>query len=213
MRSLLLFFSSAFLISAKIDHVKEKNSEAHGDITKLKTKEAPEHVDHKKLFTDNFKNRRIEHQTALGSIKTIEKEKRRQFLEDLLKNVKNLLQESRETLERTGQRSDSPFPHNSDLLKDALSKATNLIIFNWNFEYFSFTKTYNYSIKTGIFDEKTAEKVKLMAQQHELIEKTENYFNAYDKDRARENVEAEETQRKQKKLSKKADSKQPKGEL
>lgn len=93
---LLLLFT---VVLAKIDHVKEKAAETHGDATKLKAKEAPEHVDHKKvcesrafwlqflsqfvLVADNFKNRRVEHQTAVDSIKKIAKDKRRLFLEDV----------------------------------------------------------------------------------------------------------------------------------
>ncbi|KAF1760528.1 hypothetical protein GCK72_008777 [Caenorhabditis remanei] len=227
---LLLLLSTVFVVAfAKIDHVKEKRTETHGDATKLKAKEAPEHIDHKKLFTENFKQRRSEHKAAIESIKGIGKDKTRLFLEDLLKNIKNLLKESRETLERTAHLPDSPFPHSSDLLKDALSKLhENTALFtdlSLAFSKFFETKVqkdrklktllvgaYNYSIKTGIFDSETEKKVNLMAQQHELIEKDEKFFNLYDKERVKEDMEAEETQRKQKK-SKKAENKQPKGEL
>uniref|UniRef100_A0A1I7U4D6 Uncharacterized protein n=1 Tax=Caenorhabditis tropicalis TaxID=1561998 RepID=A0A1I7U4D6_9PELO len=217
------------IVSAKIDHLKEKASETHGDATKLKAKEAPEHVDHRKLFAENFKQRRIEHKAAIESIKGIGKDKTRLFLEDLLKSVKNLLKESRETLERTAHLADSPFPHDSDLLKDALSKLhENTALFtdlSLAFSKFFETKVqkdrklktllvwaFNYSIKTGIFDRETEKKVILMAKQHELIEKDEKFFNSYDKERAKEEMEAEEAQRKQKK-SRKAENKVPKGEL
>lgn len=229
MRPFLLLLFLISLALAKIDHVKEKTGETHGDATKLKAKEAPEHVDHKKLFTEKFKKRANEQKAAIESIKGIGKDQRRRFLEDLLLNVKNLLKESRETLERTAHLPDSPFPHDSDLLKDALSKLhENTALFtdlSLSFSEFFETKVqkdrklktllvwaYNYSIKTGIFDSETEKKVNLMAQQHELIEKDEKFFNTYDKERAKETMAAEETQRKQKK-SRKAENKQPKGEL
>ncbi|CAI2348856.1 unnamed protein product [Caenorhabditis sp. 36 PRJEB53466] len=229
MRSILLLLLISTVVFAKIDQLKEKATETHRDATKLKAKEAPEHVDHRKVFADNFKVRRIEHKTAIDSIKGIGKDKRRRFLEDLLKNVQNLLKESRETLERTSHRSDSPFPHNSDLLKDALSKVLeNTALFtdlSLGFSKFFETKVqkdrklktllvwaFNYSKGTGIFDEETAAKVELMAQQHELIEKPESFFNLYDKERAKEDKEAGETRRRLRK-QKKSDTKQPKGEL
>lgn len=224
---LLLLIS---VVVSKIDHIKEKTSETHGDATKLKAKEAPEHIDHKKIFAEKFKQRANEHKAAVESIKGIGKDQRRLFLEDLLKNVKNLLKESRETLERTAHLPDSPFPHDSDTLKDALSKLhENTALFtdlSLSFSKFFETKVqkdrklktllvwaYNYSIKTGIFDSETERKVNLMAQQHELIEKEEKFFNTYDKERVKEEMNAEETERKQKKSQKAENKKQSKGEL
>ncbi|EGT45696.1 hypothetical protein CAEBREN_00591 [Caenorhabditis brenneri] len=189
MRSFLLFLLLISLALAKIDHVKEKTSETHGDATKLKAKEAPEHIDHKKLFAENFKQRVSEHKAAIDSIKGIGKDKRRRFLEDLHENT---------ALFADLSLSFSEF-FETKVQKDR--KLKTLLV--W---------AYNYSIKTGIFDSETERKVNLMAQQHELIEKDEKFFNTYDKERAKETMKAEEAQRKQKK-SQKAENKQPKGEL
>lgn len=45
----LLLTTVVSSVLSKIDHVKEKTGETHSDPAKLKTKEAPEHIDHKKL--------------------------------------------------------------------------------------------------------------------------------------------------------------------
>ncbi|KAK6056623.1 hypothetical protein COOONC_05869 [Cooperia oncophora] len=60
---------------------------------------------------------------AIESIVNIEESKRRRYVEEVVKNVKDILKENRETLERIGHAASEPYPHDSETLTNAISKS------------------------------------------------------------------------------------------
>ncbi|CAD6185894.1 unnamed protein product [Caenorhabditis auriculariae] len=174
-------------VTAKIDVAQEKASELH--VSQPKVKDAAEHVDHRKVYTELFKLRRREHSGAIESIKKIDFQKRRPFLEEVLTSVSKILLECREKLERIQHAATDPFPHDSETLRDLLSKVVENTAFfsdlSLHFSQFFEKKlakdrklkttvvwAFNYAKDTGLLDPETLDRVNLMAQQHEIVQRS-----------------------------------------
>uniref|UniRef100_A0A1I7XAY2 Uncharacterized protein n=1 Tax=Heterorhabditis bacteriophora TaxID=37862 RepID=A0A1I7XAY2_HETBA len=174
---------------------KDQHAETiHGAATEYKE---ADHIDHKKLYTELFKGKRREQLTAVESIVNIDATKQRQLIEEIVRNIRNILEESRDTIEKVGHSADAPFPHDSGVLRDALSK-----VFSW----YRFISLYVLSL---YFD------LTLSGMRNTIF----RYINPFDKTRTKEDIEKEalEEQRKRKekkerelKLSKKQKKSGPK---
>ncbi|EYB95480.1 hypothetical protein Y032_0159g3284 [Ancylostoma ceylanicum] len=204
--------------AAKIDHTHDRHvdkSEKH----KVVTPKSHEHVDHRKLYTELFKEKRRDQIGAIESIVNIEESKRRRYVEEVVKNVKEILEENRETLERIGHRATDSFPHNSETLTNALSKVLENIAFFADLSVrLPFLENvmhrnrklrtvvvwaYDYAKKTGLCDRATYKVLDLMAQQHEIIPRPENFVNPYDKERTKKHLEEQERKEQQKRAEEK----------
>ncbi|VDP01766.1 unnamed protein product [Heligmosomoides polygyrus] len=127
---LAVFCCLTHVASAKIDHQHGKHDDKS---TKHRAEAtAPKHgdeIDARKSYTELFKAKRRDQLGAIESIVNIEEYKRRHYVEEVVKNVKAILDEHRETLERIGHRASEPFPHGSETLSTAISKVVEVKIF------------------------------------------------------------------------------------
>lgn len=138
-----------------------------------------------------------------------------------MKNVKAILDEHRETLERIGHRASEPFPHGSETLSTAISKVLENIAFfadlSLRFPFLEKTLqknqklrtvvawAYRYAKGTGLCDAETYKVLDMMAQQQGIIPKSESFVNPYDKEGAKKELDRiaqEEQQRRAKEKSK-----------
>ncbi|CAJ0598248.1 unnamed protein product [Cylicocyclus nassatus] len=230
---LLLFACLSYHAVAKIDVNHDRHVDK-GEKHKVVAHKQHEPVDHRKLYLEEFQRKRRDQHGAIESIVNIEESKRRHYVEEVVKSVKKLLEENRETLERIGHRATDPFPHDSETLRSALSKVLENIAFfadlSVRFPFLEKTiekdrklKTvvvwaYNYAEESGLCDSATNKMLKLMAQQHQIIPRPENFVNPYDKDTAKKKLEELERLERQKQAEEKShkitkEKKKPKTEL
>ncbi|KHJ81179.1 hypothetical protein OESDEN_19135, partial [Oesophagostomum dentatum] len=177
------------------------------------------------LDTELFKGKRRDQAGAIESIVNIEESKRRNYVEEVVKNVQSILEENRETLERIGHRATDPFPHDSETLRNALSKVLDNIAFFSDLSVrLPFLEkimqknrklravvvwSYKFAKDSGLCDDATYKVLDLMAQQHDIIPRPENFVNPYDKENAKKQLEEQE-RREQKKRAEEKEKKTPK---
>ncbi|XGW13537.1 hypothetical protein V3C99_000115 [Haemonchus contortus] len=229
---LMTFCSLTIPIKAKIDHQDIKH--VHKTATKPKVEAAHKHIDLidiRKSYTELFKAKRREQLGAIESIVNIEESKRRRYVEEVLKNIKDILRENRETLERIGHLASDPYPHDSETLTNAISKVLENVAFFSDLSLrFPFIEklmekdrklrtdvvwAYNYFKETGLCDVDTSKVLDMMAQQHGIIPKSEKFINPYDKERAKKDLEelaAQEQERRAKEKDSKITNKKRKSE-
>ncbi|PAV87539.1 hypothetical protein WR25_09484 [Diploscapter pachys] len=121
----LLVQSSFCKIDHEEVHVGEKKDvrkQEHEQLEAHKVDPKQTQIDHAKIYTGLFKASRRQHQIAVNSAKGIDIDKRRGFLEEIIVNIRNILTETRSVIERIGHPASAPFPHDSETLKDAISK-------------------------------------------------------------------------------------------
>ncbi|KAK5965710.1 Leucine-rich repeat domain containing protein [Trichostrongylus colubriformis] len=189
---LLVLYSLIYPIHTRIDHQDVKH--LHKTATKSNHEAPDKHIDMidiRKSYTELFKGKRRDQLGAIESIVNIEQSKRRRYVEEVIKNVKEILRENRETLERIGHRASEPYPHNSETLTNAISKVLENIAFfsdlSLRFPFLEKTMekdrklrtvivwAYHYAKGTGLCDTDTYKVLDMMAQQHGIIPKTEKY--------------------------------------
>ncbi|VDL82022.1 unnamed protein product [Nippostrongylus brasiliensis] len=175
--------------------------------------------------TELFKAKRREQQVLVELIVKNKESKRRQLVEEAVKNAQQILEESRETLERIGHRATDSFPHSNDVLKSAISKVLENIAFfseiSLRFPFLEKTMqknrklrtvviwAYTYAKESGLCDMDTNRVLDMMAQQHEIIPKSEKFINSYDKENAKKELEERLLQEQQRRAKVKSQHMKP----
>ncbi|KAF8358223.1 hypothetical protein PRIPAC_93218 [Pristionchus pacificus] len=198
----------------KIDQVKQDKKASHSP------KDA--HIDQAKIYVSMFEQKRRDHMSAVDSIVGIDEMKQRPFIEEIVKNIKNILIESRETLDRVRYSPVKGVLPETETVRDSLSKVFENTAFlsdiALRFPSIIRPRIKDVKMKTvlvwsvettkkaDLIDETTQKVIHLMEQEMELVPKKEGFINPYGNEKSKEEKMREAVEE----MKKKADEKKNK---
>lgn len=199
----------------KVDQVKQDKKAVHSP------KDA--HIDQARLYVSQFEQKRRDHMSAVQSIEGIDEAKQRPFIEEILNNIKGILRESRERLERVRYSpSKGVLPETATVI-EALDKVFENTAFlsdiALRFPSIVRPRIKDVKMKTvliwavqttqkaDLVDETTQRVIHLMEQEMELAPKEEGYVNPYGNQKSKEEREREAVEEMKRKTAEKKNKK------
>ncbi|GMT19305.1 hypothetical protein PFISCL1PPCAC_10602 [Pristionchus fissidentatus] len=199
----------------KVDQLKEDKNATHS------SKDA--HIDQAKIYTKLFEQKRRDHMSAVQSIVGIDEQKQRPFIEEIVKNIKTILIDGRETLERIRFIPVAGVLPESETVRDSLSKVLENVAFlsDLALRFPSVVKPRMKDVKlktvvvwavettkkSELIDETTRSVVKMMEMEMGLTPKEDGYVNPYGEEKSKEEREREAVQEMKKKMEEKKNKK------
>lgn len=170
-----------------------------------------------------FEQKRRDHMSAVDSIVGIDEMKQRPFIEEIVKNIKNILIESRETLDRVRYSPVKGVLPETETVRDSLSKVFENTAFlsdiALRFPSIVRPRIKDVKMKTvlvwsvettkkaDLIDETTQKVIHLMEQEMELVPKKEGYINPYGNEKSKEEKMREAVEEIKKKAEEKKNKK------
>ncbi|KAE9554501.1 hypothetical protein FO519_002312 [Halicephalobus sp. NKZ332] len=193
-----LFLFILFSISAgELNDVPAKHNEEHKDHIKVSNKNE-QHIDEVKIYQQLLKKKRMEQSTAVKNlIQMGDGEKQKKTVLELISAMSKVLSSARTAIE--GAKYDpksKKFPDDQKLRERICEVLENTPFFlefslyypnivrkaykNGNIEEL-IRWTYQFSMDFNIYDDSTLKMINLGAQELNIIERSEDFFNPYDK--------------------------------
>uniref|UniRef100_A0AC34QTY7 Coiled-coil domain-containing protein 134 n=1 Tax=Panagrolaimus sp. JU765 TaxID=591449 RepID=A0AC34QTY7_9BILA len=194
------------LVYAALNNVPSKHSDDHGDHKKVTEKS--EHIDEMKIYQQLLKNKRMEQSSAVRNmIHLSDGDQQKKLVRELVSSIISVLTATRQIIEKAKFDPRSRKLPQDEKLKEKISEVLENTPFFMEFALYYphfVTKTYKkpdvkelidwayrFSLDFGIYDESTLKMMNLAGQELRIIERSDDFFNPYDKINMRDALQAE----------------------